>query len=1076
MPSSRSLPRSSPKIPLHWVLVIPFVLQTVGAVGIVGWLSYRSGQKVVEQIAYQLLETVSEQVSDRLDTLLQAQQQEIATNPQTAAQGNLSPQKLQSLRTRLNPYLSHLDFSPSSFVFIVEPSGNLVATSTLNNSLLPGGRYQPKRFASANGQDARIHKISQQLLDSFGSFRNFQQTTQLTLKTSQTGEQPQFVQVTPYQGKGRLDWLIITVVPESDFIGEIQTNLWRTVLLSFLTLMCTTATGVLTAFWIAKPIRQLSRASQTLASGQWQQSLQEDSWITELSVLAKSFNRTADQLQQSFDRIKVALQASEEKFTKVFRTSPDPITIMTLDEGRYLEVNESFLKFSEYSQEEVIGRTSAELNLSVDYQQDLALKEQLERQGTVQNFEYYYRTKTGQVGTTLLSIERVELDGQQRILTIAKDISDRKQTEHALRQAIQQINTYFEHSPLAIMEWDQTGRILRWSTQAERVFGWTADEIQERRWQEWEIVHEDDQDRVITELTPLMNGLTTSHMLQNRNRTKDGRVIVCEWYSSAIFDETGNLISVLSFAQDITERIQMETALQESEARNRAILQAIPDLMILYTAEGTYVDIIQRNLAQDAITDPDPVGKHISELLPSDIAERQINASKQVLATGEIVVYEQELWIQGTLQYEEVRVVPCGEETVLVIVRDISDRKRNEIERQLAEEALQHSEEQIRRAFEDAAIGMAIVGLDGRFLRVSHSLCEIVGYSETELLAMTFHEITHPDDLLTDLGYSEQMLSGELRTYQLEKRYIHKQGYIIWILVNVSLVKDNNDQPLYFVSQIQDISDRHELDRIKNEFISIVSHELRTPLTAIRGSLGILATGVLAHEPDTAKAMLHVALNNSERLVRLVNDILDLERLESGKTQLVMEECSVNNLLMQAIESVQTLVAQASISLKVTSCAAKVWASPDAIVQTLTNLIGNAVKFSEPGSTVWLKAELKNGEWEMGEEAAIEIWESQRPAVSSSTSLSSSPYSQPFILFSVADQGRGIPPEKLESIFGRFQQVDVSDSRDKCGTGLGLAICKSIVQQHGGKIWVTSVLNEGSTFYFTVPQANRKEE
>ncbi|MGC8711131.1 MAG: sensor histidine kinase [Leptodesmis sp.] len=143
---------------------------------------------------------------------------------------------------------------------------------------------------------------------------------------------------------------------------------------------------------------------------------------------------------------------------------------------------------------------------------------------------------------------------------------------------------------------------------------------------------------------------------------------------------------------------------------------------------------------------------------------------------------------------------------------------------------------------------------------------------------------------------------------------------------------------------------------------SIVSHELRTPLTAIRGSLGILETGILNEEPDTAHHMLQVAVRNSERLVRLVNDILDLERLESGKVQLVMEPCWVSDLMEMALEGVQAIAAEADITLHSSPIHAQVCAAPDAIVQALTNLLGNAIKFSFPGGMVWLKAEIGNGE------------------------------------------------------------------------------------------------------------------
>ena len=180
--------------------------------------------------------------------------------------------------------------------------------------------------------------------------------------------------------------------------------------------------------------------------------------------------------------------------------------------------------------------------------------------------------------------------------------------------------------------------------------------------------------------------------------------------------------------------------------------------------------------------------------------------------------------------------------------------------------------------------------------------------------------------------------------------------------------------------------------------------------------------------------------------MRLVDDILNLERLESGKIPLMLEVCEVGDLIQQAIACTATIAEAANIKISTLFPTIQIKVASDAIVQTLTNLLSNAIKFSPAGSTVWLSAEVRDTD--------------------DSESLSDS-----YILFAVKDQGRGIPTDKIETIFRRFQQVDISDSRQKRGTGLGLAICKSIVQQHGGQIWVKSQQGIGSTFYFTLPIA-----
>jgi len=237
------------------------------------------------------------------------------------------------------------------------------------------------------------------------------------------------------------------------------------------------------------------------------------------------------------------------------------------------------------------------------------------------------------------------------------------------------------------------------------------------------------------------------------------------------------------------------------------------------------------------------------------------------------------------------------------------------------------------------------------------------------------------------------------------------------------------------VLSFRDISQRYALDRLKDEFISTVSHELRTPLTSIRGALGLLSSGMLGQVNDKSANLLRIALTNSDRLVRLINDILDLERIQSGKEPLAFRHVQLAQTIRQAIEGMAPVADAAGVQLIHDTTQAEIPADPDRLLQVVTNLLSNAVKFSPPDSTVSVML---------------------RPGASGVT-------------LSVIDQGRGIPADKLEAIFGRFQQVDVSDSRQKGGSGLGLAICRTIVQQHSGRIWAERNPVRGSTFRVFLP-------
>ncbi len=375
----------------------------------------------------------------------------------------------------------------------------------------------------------------------------------------------------------------------------------------------------------------------------------------------------------------------------------------------------------------------------------------------------------------------------------------------------------------------------------------------------------------------------------------------------------------------------------------------------------------------------------------------------------------------------------------VVQVQDVTERRQMEA-------ALRESEERFRRSFEDAAVGMGIISLAGQIMQTNRAMNDMLGYRAAELQGRSIQSITHPDDFAQEQQHVAAALAQKIHAWTQEKRYLRADGTHVWVLLSVSLVRDREGQPLYFIGQAQDISERLASERVKDEFISIVSHELRTPLTAIRGSLGLLASGVYQQRPDRAQRMIDIALMDADRLARLVNDILDLERLESGRIGLALTPCDVGDMMRDAAASMQAIAQAADISVMVCPISQSVLAHRDAIIQTLNNLINNAIKFSEPGQQVEVAAQFaptQAADQDQAPHGWVEFW--------------------------VRDHGRGIPADKLDLVFERFQQVDVSDSRQKGGTGLGLAICRTIVQQHGGTIWVESDLGIGSTFHFTLP-------
>jgi PAS domain S-box-containing protein len=289
-----------------------------------------------------------------------------------------------------------------------------------------------------------------------------------------------------------------------------------------------------------------------------------------------------------------------------------------------------------------------------------------------------------------------------------------------------------------------------------------------------------------------------------------------------------------------------------------------------------------------------------------------------------------------------------------------------------------------------------------------------------------------------DQWISNRALRGE-QVFNQELEIHHPDGRVFPILASGAPLRNDLNHITGAVVAFADISQLREVDRLKDEFVSIVSHELRTPLTSIRGSVQLVLDDAGSVPDEEHRQLLQIALNNCERLVRIINDILDVAKIESGNITLHKRPCQVAEIIRQSIQVVQGPADAAKVIIDVALVASMppVLVDLDRIVQALVNLLSNAVKFAPPGSTVKVSAL----------------------------------HTEQTVTISVSDQGEGIAPENIARLFQKFQQVDSSSSRRKGGTGLGLAITKALVEQHGGRVYVDSELKKGTRFSFSLPMA-----
>lgn len=359
-------------------------------------------------------------------------------------------------------------------------------------------------------------------------------------------------------------------------------------------------------------------------------------------------------------------------------------------------------------------------------------------------------------------------------------------------------------------------------------------------------------------------------------------------------------------------------------------------------------------------------------------------------------------------------------------------------------EEVNKSKAYIENLVENAGDAIVSTNTGDRILSWNRAAEVIFGYSKEEAIGQSLAILVPPGRLkeLENIR-SKVQFTGLIRNLEVQRR--RKDGTIIEASLAVSPIKDKDGNVIGFLHLAKDITEKKryeqrlkELDKLKSDFISNVSHELRTPLTAMKASVDNMLDGLTGRLNEKQNRYLTRIKSNADRLARLINDLLDLSRIEAGKIDLKSVTLPLLTLAREVAESLRPVAAEKLISLEVVSADTGVtaWADRDKVVQVLMNLIGNAVKFTPPHGEVTVAVERNDADW---------------------------------VQISVADTGPGIPPEEIAKIFDKFYQVAQVGKQKTKGTGLGLAISKALVEMHGGKIWLESEEGSGSTSSFTLP-------
>lgn len=384
----------------------------------------------------------------------------------------------------------------------------------------------------------------------------------------------------------------------------------------------------------------------------------------------------------------------------------------------------------------------------------------------------------------------------------------------------------------------------------------------------------------------------------------------------------------------------------------------------------------------------------------------------------------------------------------VVVLRDITDRKQ-------AEAALRENEELLRATFEQAAMGIAHVALDGRWLRVNQRLCDIVGYSAEALGTLTFQQITHPADLAPNLVLLEQLIAGDIQNYSIEKRYIHQNGSPVWVQVTTSLVRDEAGRPKYFIAVIEDIAERKQAEKIVQkyaaelersnreleQFAYSASHDLQEPLRKIQTFGGRLEAKYGEALGEQGRDYLSRMNNATVRMQALIDGLLAFSRITTQAQPFAL--VNLAEVLSEVLDDLAARLEQSGGQVTVVGDLPSLEADPVQMRQLLQNLLSNALKFHAEAVPPLV---------------TVRAW----PASVEGDSLI------PMCRLTVEDNGIGFEQKDSEQIFQVFHRLHGRSQYE--GTGIGLATCRKIVERHGGTITAHSAPGVGTTFIITLPQ------
>jgi PAS domain S-box-containing protein len=802
---------------------------------------------------------------------------------------------------------------------------------------------------------------------------------------------------------------------------------------------------------VMRRVKVLSQLANAFSQGRLDERPVLRDNTTELDSLTQGLCEMADALQKreaAWRSAEDAREFGERMVQQLMDRSPSVIFIKDRH-GRFQSVNAAYEKLLGRPRSELVGKTGYDF-----YPKELAdaaRKNDLEVEAAGEP-KFFEEAATVHGELRRFMVTKFPMYGSDGALYgvggISTDITESRKATEALRAATERFDLAVRGSFDGIWDWDIASGAVFLSPRFKALLGYQDHEIP-GAFETWETrLHAEDRPRVLAAVQAHLEQ-REPYDVEYRSLVKDGSYRWFRARGQAVWDERGRATRMAGSITDITDYRHAVEALRQSEQRLEVALEAAEVGIWELDLETEAAERTPRHdqiFGYPALQPAWSLAHFRDHVLEADRAmfDRTFDRDR---FNGRFDLQCRIRRADGAVRWIAVagRILrgDDGEAARIVgTIADITERRR--------------AEERFQATFEQAAVGIALVGPDGSWLRVNQRLCDIVGYPHNELLRMTFQDITHPDDLAADLGHVRQMLAGELQQYAMEKRYIRKDRSQIWINLTVTLVRQASGEPDYFISVVEDINERkqaeagiHELNatleaRVRQRtealqaankelesFSYSVSHDLRTPLRAIDGFSRMLEEDHAARLGEDGRELLSVIRASTLNMGRLIDDLLAFSR--AGRAEVKVVAIDMEELVQQVLAELGA-AGRPMPAVHVDALPPGA-GDPALLKQVWQNLLDNACKFSSRKAQARVEVD--------GEVSGNEV------------------------IYRVRDNGAGFDMRYAKKLFGVFQRLHSADEFP--GTGVGLAMVQRIVAKHGGRVWADAKPGEGATFRFALP-------